>query len=180
MSARAAVEAALARIEALEAELGSLLDVDEDGARERADLLDRESHPRGPLHGVPFFVKANLCWRGRATSAGSRMLEGYRPPYDATALARLVEAGAIPLGSCNMDEFGFGSSGSTRASVRRATLGTSRAPPADRRAAARPPSPRASSRSRSPPTRAAPYASPPRCAARAASSRATGAFRAMD
>lgn len=111
MSARAAVEAALARIEALEAELGSLLDVDEDGARERADRLDRESHRRGPLHGVPFFVKANLCWRGRATSAGSRALEGYRPPYDATALARLVEAGGIPLGSCNMDEFGFGSSG---------------------------------------------------------------------
>lgn len=111
MKARAAVEAALARVEALEGELGALLDIDEDGARARADALDRESEPRGPLHGVPFLVKANLCWRGRPTSAASRALEGYRPPYDATVLARLVDAGAIPLGSCNMDEFGCGSSG---------------------------------------------------------------------
>lgn len=111
MTARAAVELALARIEALEAELGSLLEVDEDGARARADELDREDSPRGPLHGVPFLVKANLCWRGRVTSAASRALEGYRPPYDATAIARIAEVGAIPLGSCNMDEFGFGSSG---------------------------------------------------------------------
>ncbi|MFM7297051.1 MAG: amidase, partial [Planctomycetota bacterium] len=111
MKARAAVESALARIEGLEGELGALLDVDEDGARARADALDRESEPRSPLHGVPFLVKANLCWRGRPTSVASRALEGYRPPYDATVLAHLVAAGANPLGSCNMDEFGFGSSG---------------------------------------------------------------------
>lgn len=113
MSARTAVEAALARIEALEGELGALLDVDEEGAFARADELDREAAAglRGPLHGVPFLAKSNLCVRARPTSCASRVLEGYRPPFHATVVERLVAAGAIPLGSTNMDEFGFGSSG---------------------------------------------------------------------
>lgn len=113
MSARAAVEAALARIEALDGELGAWLDVDEDGARARADELDREAAQgqRGALHGQPFAIKSNLCLRGRPTSCASRVLEHYRPPYSATVVERLVAAGAIPLGATNMDEFGFGSSG---------------------------------------------------------------------
>ena len=111
MKARAAVEGALARIEALEAEIGALLDVDEEGARTLADKLDREPAPRGPLHGVPFALKANLCWRGHLTGAASRILDGYRPPYSATAIERLIAAGAIPLAITNMDEFAFGSSG---------------------------------------------------------------------
>ena len=113
MNARAAVEAALARIEALEGELCALLDVDEEGALEYADALDREAGQgqRGPLHGQPFLVKSNLCVRSRPTSCASRALESYRPPYSATVVERLIAAGAIPLGATNMDEFGFGSSG---------------------------------------------------------------------
>lgn len=111
MKARAAVEDALARIEALEAEIGALLDVDEDGARQLADELDREPVSRGPLHGVPFALKANLGWRGHPTGAASRILEGYRAPTTSTAIERLLAAGAIPLAITNMDEFAFGSSG---------------------------------------------------------------------
>lgn len=111
MKARPAVERTLARIEALEAELGALLDVDEEGARTLADELDREPTPRGPLHGVPFALKANLCWSAHPTGAASRSLDGYRPPYSATVLERLLAAGAIPIAITNMDEFAFGSSG---------------------------------------------------------------------
>lgn len=52
----------------------------------------------------------NLCTQGQPTTAGSRQLEGYTPPYDATAVARLRAAGAVLLGKTNMDEFGMGSS----------------------------------------------------------------------
>ncbi|KAI8109325.1 hypothetical protein M9434_000609 [Picochlorum sp. BPE23] len=64
----------------------------------------------GPLAGLPVAVKDNLCTRGMPTTAGSRMLEGYVSPHDATAVARMRQAGAIVVGKTNMDEFGMGSS----------------------------------------------------------------------
>src|SRR4051794_30715806 len=65
---------------------------------------------KGPLGGIPVAVKDIFCTEGIATTAGSAILEGYRPPYTATAVRRLGEAGARLLGKTNMDEFAMGSS----------------------------------------------------------------------
>jgi aspartyl-tRNA(Asn)/glutamyl-tRNA(Gln) amidotransferase subunit A len=64
-----------------------------------------------PLLGVPVGIKDNICTRALPTTAASRMLAGYTPPFDATSVTRLIAAGAIVLGKTNMDEFGMGSSG---------------------------------------------------------------------
>ncbi|MCM8812787.1 MAG: Asp-tRNA(Asn)/Glu-tRNA(Gln) amidotransferase subunit GatA [Candidatus Omnitrophica bacterium] len=68
----------------------------------------RASH--GPLHGIPLAVKDNLCVRGEPTTCASRILSGFRPPYNSTVIDRLEQAGALLLGKTNMDEFAFGSS----------------------------------------------------------------------
>ena len=65
---------------------------------------------RGPLHGVPVALKDNLCTRGLATTAASKILAGYVPPYDATVVTRLEQAGAVVVGKANCDEFAMGSS----------------------------------------------------------------------
>jgi len=62
----------------------------------------------GPLSGLPFSVKDNICVKGFETRAGSKILEGYRPPFDATVVERMRAAGASFIGATNMDEFGFG------------------------------------------------------------------------
>ena len=111
-SAASAVEDALRRADAL-APLNALLTVAGERARERARALDaavaRGEDP-GPLAGVPVVVKDNLCLEGVRTTAGSRSLETFVPPYSATAVARLEDAGAIVIAKANLDEFGMGSS----------------------------------------------------------------------
>src|SRR5919197_3334394 len=79
---------------------------DLEGTRASQDELD----PDRPLAGIPVAVKDIFCTEGIPTTAGSRILEGYRPPYTATAVRRLGEAGAELLGKTNMDEFAMGSS----------------------------------------------------------------------
>ena len=69
-----------------------------------------DEHHDGPLRGAPLAVKDIFCTEGIETTAGSRILEGYRPPYTSTAVSRLSESGARLLGKTNMDEFAMGSS----------------------------------------------------------------------
>jgi aspartyl-tRNA(Asn)/glutamyl-tRNA(Gln) amidotransferase subunit A len=108
-----ATEAYLERIERLDPRVGAFLTVDVAGAREaaaRATARWRAGKPIGPLDGAPIAVKDVLCTRGLRTTAGSRVLERFVPPYDATVVARLAAAGAVLLGKLNMDEFAMGSS----------------------------------------------------------------------
>src|SRR5881296_3068757 len=108
-----ATRAYLARIEALDPQVKAYLTVTSEQALRRAAEADARfaaGTPRGPLDGVPVAVKDVLCTRGIRTTCGSKILERFVPPYDATAVARLLEAGAVLLGKLNMDEFAMGSS----------------------------------------------------------------------
>src|SRR5262245_55282241 len=96
-----------------EARLGAFLAVDEEGALAQARTVDAAvaaGRDPGPLAGVPVGLKDLFVTRGLATTAGSRILAGWVPPYDGTAVARLRRAGAVLLGKLNMDEFAMGSS----------------------------------------------------------------------
>jgi aspartyl-tRNA(Asn)/glutamyl-tRNA(Gln) amidotransferase subunit A len=107
---------ALDRIAALDGPLHAFLHVATDRALERSLALDRllQTEPDRaaslPLFGVPVAIKDNLCLNGVPTTAGSRILEGFRPPYSATTTARLEAAGAVIIGKTNCDEFAMGSS----------------------------------------------------------------------
>ena len=100
----------LARIER-HADLGSFVHVDADGALAAARAADaaRAAGSLAPLLGLPLAHKDVFVTRDMPTTAGSRMLAGYRSPFDATVVARLREAGAVCLGKTNMDEFAMGS-----------------------------------------------------------------------
>lgn len=108
-----AVEAAFARIDDVDASVGAFLELWRDEAAERAADIDRrrnEGLPLGPLAGVPTALKDNMSLAGHELNCGSRILTGYRAPYTAGAVERLVAAGAVPVGRVNMDEFAMGSS----------------------------------------------------------------------
>jgi aspartyl-tRNA(Asn)/glutamyl-tRNA(Gln) amidotransferase subunit A len=106
-------ESVLGRIEAVEERIHAFLLVTAERAREQAREVDRRrtaGEPLGPVAGIPVAVKDVLCTRGIRSTAGSRILEPYVPPYDATAWARLQAAGALLVGKTNCDEFAMGSS----------------------------------------------------------------------
>ncbi len=93
--------------------IGAYLLVERDGALTRAEDIDRRraaGEPLGALAGVPVAVKDLLCSEGVPTTCASRMLESFRPPYDATVVARLKQADAVLIGRTNMDEFAMGGS----------------------------------------------------------------------
>ena len=112
LSARDVAESVLAHIDRVDGEVGSYLTVLHDMARAAAALVDERLRAGEtlPLAGVPLAVKDNMCLTGTRTTAGSKILENWHAPYTATAVERLLQAGAIPVGKSNMDEFAMGSS----------------------------------------------------------------------
>jgi aspartyl-tRNA(Asn)/glutamyl-tRNA(Gln) amidotransferase subunit A len=112
-SPTAVTEAYLGRIEKLDGKLGAFITVTADHARAASAAADRRyraGSPLGPLDGVPLSIKDVFCTKGVVTTCGSRILERFVPPYDATLVARLAAAGAVMLGKANLDEFAMGSS----------------------------------------------------------------------
>jgi len=109
VSAVEVCEHALRRIDAVDPVLKAFLTVAADRALDRARAVDRDKRS-APLAGVPVALKDNIMTRGITTTAASRMLETFVPPYDATVVTRLEEAGAVVVGKTNCDEFAMGSS----------------------------------------------------------------------
>jgi aspartyl-tRNA(Asn)/glutamyl-tRNA(Gln) amidotransferase subunit A len=113
VSSEEVTRAALARIQATDGRLGAFLRVTPERAVDEARASDARrarGDGRGPLDGVPLGLKDLFVTEGVETTAGSRILEGYVPPYDGTAVERLRAAGAVLAGKLNMDEFAMGSS----------------------------------------------------------------------
>jgi aspartyl-tRNA(Asn)/glutamyl-tRNA(Gln) amidotransferase subunit A len=107
------LSAVLERASMTEAELHAFLTIDRDGATRAAEASDRRragGGRLGPLDGIPIALKDNLCTHGVETTCSSQILAGYRPPYDATVVDRLRQAGAVLVGKTNLDEFAMGSS----------------------------------------------------------------------
>ena len=102
---RQSVEFSVGAAERLNETLNAFLEIDREGALGRAAETGD-----GVLAGVPIAVKDNICVRGMQTSCGSRILGHYHPPYNATVIERLLNAGAVVIGKTNCDEFAMGSS----------------------------------------------------------------------
>jgi len=112
LSARELTQAYLERIAALDGLLHAYITVTAESALEQARRADeRRAHGEdAPLLGIPLAIKDVICTRGVRTTCGSRILENFVPPYDATVVVRLRQAGAVLLGKTNTDEFAMGSS----------------------------------------------------------------------
>ncbi|MEP6947493.1 MAG: Asp-tRNA(Asn)/Glu-tRNA(Gln) amidotransferase subunit GatA [Acidobacteriota bacterium] len=112
MSLVSDIENVLSNAERLNPQLNSFLSIERDHALSRAAEL---SSADTPLHGMAIAVKDNICTKGMRTSCGSQILHNYKAQYDATAVTRLNDAGAIIVGKTNMDEFAMGSSNESSA-----------------------------------------------------------------
>src|SRR6201987_3184642 len=113
ITAAALAEAHYARVQKQDGQIGAFLTLSKERALEQAERLDRmaaEGKTLPPLGGVPIGVKDVMSTRGIRTTAGSKILSKYVPPYDCTAVSRMETAGAVVLGKTNCDEFAMGSS----------------------------------------------------------------------
>ena len=110
-TAVAVAEQALSRIDAKNGELNAFLTIARDEVLEQARAIDAKrarGEVLGPLAGVPIALKDALCTRGVRTTCGSKILEHWIPPYDATVVTKLRQADALLPGKTNMDEFAMG------------------------------------------------------------------------
>lgn len=106
-------QAHLDRIASVDGQVKAFLHVDSEGALAQAKAVDekiKKGEKLSPLAGVPLALKDVLAQKGVPTTAGSKILEGWRPPYDSTVVSKLKDAGVVILGKTNMDEFAMGSS----------------------------------------------------------------------
>jgi len=113
INSREITESVFRRIEEREKEINAFVTTTREIALKQADRADRRYRDKeslSPLDGIPVAVKDVLCTRGIRTTCGSLMLKDYVPPYDATAVKRLLGSGAVLVGKTNMDEFAMGSS----------------------------------------------------------------------
>ena len=113
VTATTLAEAHYERIQKQDGQIGAFLTLSKDRALQQADRIDRlaaEGKELPPLAGIPVAIKDVLSTRGVRTTAGSKILDQYIPPYDSTAVASLESAGAVILGKTNCDEFAMGSS----------------------------------------------------------------------
>ena len=112
-AARDLFDAVQRRAAVTEAHLHAYLTIDHDGARAAADAADAAfaaGTDLGPLQGIPLALKDNMVTEGLDTTASSKILAGWKPPYDGTVVARLRAGGAVITGKTNLDEFAMGSS----------------------------------------------------------------------
>ena len=113
LSSTALVEQCLASIARVDGRVGAFLDVDAASARAQAEASDARRAQKRPLSsfdGVVVAIKDNIAVQGAPLTAGSKVLAGYRSPYDATVTTKLKTAGAVILGRLNCDEFAMGGS----------------------------------------------------------------------
>jgi aspartyl-tRNA(Asn)/glutamyl-tRNA(Gln) amidotransferase subunit A len=101
------------RVEAVEGKIKSYLTITKDAAFARAERIDKKiaaGEQIGPLAGIPIAIKDNMCTDGIRTTCASKILHNFVPPYTATAVEKVYQAGLVPVGKTNMDEFTMGSS----------------------------------------------------------------------
>ena len=117
ITVREAVLAALEKIETTDGAINAYITVSKEGALARADFVQEQinagAYASSPLAGVPVAIKDNICTEGLKTTCASKILGDFEPPYDATVVERLNEAGAVIIGKLNMDDFAMGSTSET-------------------------------------------------------------------